>query len=106
MIVKPYSYYKAARRSSLYEEASERQIWLANQLLKESIKRSSFSGLRHADIELTLYSNGFFFNSVDQIDVTTRDLEEVYQKEGYNTILIPLKNGIGKIEGYRLEVNW
>ena len=30
MIVKPYSYDKAVRRSELYEEASERQIWLAN----------------------------------------------------------------------------
>jgi len=106
MIVKPYSYDKAARRSALYEEASERHIWLANQLLKESIKRSSFSGLRHADIELTLYSNGFFFDNIDQIWVTATDLEQFYQKEGYNTILIPLKNGIREIEGYRLEVNW
>lgn len=107
MIVKPYSYDKAVRRSELYNEASERHIWLANQLLKDAIKKSSFSGFRHADIELTLYSSGFLFDNINQIWVTTSDLEQFYHEEGYGTSFIPLKNGLtGKIEGYRLEVNW
>lgn len=106
MIVKPYSYDKAVRRSELYEEASERQIWLANQLLKEAIKRSSFSGLRHADIELTLYSSGFDFDTVDQIDVTIRDLKDVYNDEGYGVILTEITGEQLKVQGYRLEVNW
>jgi hypothetical protein len=106
MIIKPYSYDKAVRRSELYREASERHIWLANQLLKEAIKRSSFSGLYHADIELTLYSSGFFFDSVDQIDVTVRDLREVYHEEGYSIVITEITDGQLKVQGYRLEVNW
>lgn len=106
MIVKPYSYDKAVRRSELYYEKSERHIWLANQLLKEAIKKSSFSGLRHADIELTLYSGGFYFDTVDQIDVTIRDLKEVYNEEGYGVIITEITGGRLEVEGYRLEVNW
>lgn len=106
MIVKPYSYDKAVRRSELYYEKSERHIWLANQLLKEAIKRSSFSGLRHADIELTLFSGGFSFDSIDQIDVTIRDLKEVYKEEGYGVVITEVTGRQLKLEGYRLEVNW
>lgn len=106
MIVKPYSYDKAVRRSELYYEKSERHIWLANQLLKEVIKRNSFSGLRHADIELTLFSGGFSFDSVDQIDVTIRDLKEVYNEEGYGVNIMKITSGRCEIEGYRLEVKW
>lgn len=106
MIIKPYPYDKALRRSELFYEKSERHIWLANQLLKEAIKKSSFSGLYHADIELTLYSSGFFFDNIDQIWVTVSDLETFYHDEGYSTSFIPLKNGTGEIEGYRLEVGW
>lgn len=106
MIVKPYSYDKAVRRSELYEEASERHIWLANQLLKEAIKKSSFSGLRHADIELTLYSGGFYFDTVDQIYVTITDLKDIYNKEGYGVILTEVTGGQLGVQGYRLEVNW
>lgn len=106
MIVKPYSYDKAVRRSELYYEKSERHIWLANQLLKEAIKRSSFSGLRHADIELTLFSGGFSFDSIDQIDVTIRDLKEVYKEEGYGVVITEVTDGQLEVQGYRLEVNW
>lgn len=106
MIVKPYSYDKAVRRSELYYEKSERHIWLANQLLKDAIKKNSFSGLRHADIELTLYSSGFYFDTVDQIDVTLRDLKEVYKEEGYGVDIMKVTSGGCEIEGYRLEVNW
>lgn len=106
MIVKPYSYDKAVGRSELYYEKSERHIWLANQLLKEAIKRNSFSGLRHADIELTLFSGGFSFDSVDQIDVTVRDLKEVYNEEGYGVVITEVIGRQLKVEGYRLEVNW
>ena len=106
MIIKPYSYDKAVRRSELYYEKSERHIWLANQLLKDAIKRSSFSGLRRADIELTLYSSGFYFDTVDQIDVTIRDLKEIYNKEGYGVDIMKVTSGGSMIEGYRLEVNW
>lgn len=106
MIVKPYSYDKAVRRSELYYEKSERHIWLANQLLKDAIKKSSFSGLRHADIELTLYSSGFYFDTVDQIDVTVRDLKEVYKEEGYGVDIMKVTSGGRMIEGYRLEVSW
>lgn len=106
MIVKPYSYDKAVRRSELYYEKSERHIWLANQLLKEAIKKSSFSGLRHADIELTLYSSGFYFDTVSQIDVTVRDLQEVYKEEGYGVDIIKITSGRRETEGYRLEVYW
>ena len=106
MIVKPYSYDKAVRRSELYYEKSERHIWLANQLLKEAIKRNSFSGLCHADIELTLFSGGFSFDSVDQIDVTIRDLKEVYNEEGYGVVITEVTDGQLEVQGYRLEVNW
>lgn len=106
MIVKPYSYDKAVKRSELYYEKSERHIWLANQLLKEAIKKSSFSGLRHADIELTLYSSGFYFDTVDQIDVTARDLKEVYKEEGYGVDIMKITSGRRETEGYRLEVYW
>lgn len=109
MIVKPYSYDKAVRRSELYSEASERDIWLANQLLKDAIKKSSFSGFRSADIELTLYSSGFCFDTVDQIDVTVRDLKEVYHEEGYGVIITEIKgfvNERSEVAGYRLEVRW
>ena len=106
MIVKPYSYDKAVRRSELYYEKSERHIWLANQLLKEAIKKSSFSGLRHVDIELTLYSSGFYFDTIDQIDVTVRDLKEVYNEEGYGVIITEITGGRNEVEGYRLEVRW
>ena len=92
MIIKPYSYDKAVRRSELYYEKSERHIWLANQLLKDAIKRSSFSGLRHADIELTLYSSGFYFDTVDQIDVTIRDLNEIYNKKSQSFYCFDLKS--------------
>lgn len=106
MIVKPYSYDKAVRRSELYYKKSERHIWLANQLLKDAIKKSSFSGLRHADIELTLYSSGFYFDTVDQIDVTLRDLKEIYNEDGYGVDIMKVTSGGREIEGYRLEVNW
>ena len=106
MIIKPYSYDKTLRRSELYYDKSERHIWLANQLLKEAIKKSSFSGLRHADIELTLYSSGFYFDTVDQIDATVRDLKDIYKKEGYGTNIIKITGGWSEVEGYRLEVSW
>lgn len=106
MIVKPYSYDKAVRRSELYYEKSERHIWLANQLLKDAIKKSSFSGLRRADIELTLYSSGFCFDTVNQIDVTLRDLKDIYNKEGYGVDIMKITSGRCEVEGYRLEVNW
>ena len=106
MIVKPYSYDKAVRRSELYYEKSERHLWLANQLIKDAIKKSSFSGLRCADIELTLYSSGFYFDTVDQIDVTIRDLKEIYNKEGYGVDIMKVTIGGSMIEGYRLEVDW
>ena len=75
-------------------------------MLKDAIKKSSFSGLRHADIELTLYSSGFYFDTVDQIDVTVRDLKEVYKEEGYGVDIMKVTSGGRMIEGYRLEVNW
>ena len=106
MIVKPYPYNIAVKCSELYYERSERHIWLANQVLKDAIKKSSFSGFRSADIELTLYSSGFYFDTVDQIDVTVRDLKDIYKKEGYGTDIMKITSGGLEIEGYRLEVNW
>lgn len=106
MIIKPYSYDQAVRRSELYYEKSERHIWLANQLLKDTIKRSSFSGIRHAYIELTLYSGGFYFDNIDQIESTIKDLRDVYKEEGYGVVITEITGGQLKVEGYRLEVDW
>lgn len=106
MIIKPYSYDKALRRSELYYEKSERHIWLANKLLKTAIKKSSFSGLSHTDIELTLYSSGFYFDNIDQIEATIKDLRDAYKEEGYYVSIEKLIGENLNVEGYRLEVDW
>jgi len=106
MKIKPYSYDKALRRSSLMFEKSERNLWVANKRLKEAIKRSSFSGLCHADIELTFYSSDFYFDDIYQIESTMKDLKDVYKEEGYSVSIKKLIGTNLKVEGYRLEVNW
>lgn len=106
MIIKPYSYNKAVKRTNLLFDKSERNLWVANKLLKTSIKRSSFSGLSHTDIELTLYSSGFYFDNIDQIEATIKDLRDAYKEEGYYVSIEKLTGENLNVEGYRLEVDW
>ena len=106
MKITPYPYNKAVERTQLYEYPSERNLWLANKILKKAIKRSSFSGLRHTDIEITLYSSGFEFDNEGQIYATVTDLKDMYDKVGYVARIRELTNGWRQINGYRLEVTW
>lgn len=106
MIIKPYSYDKAVKRTNLLFEKSERNLWVANKLLKAAIKKSSFSGLSHTDIELTLYSSGFYFDNINQIEATIKDLRDAYKEEGYYVLIKELTGENLNVEGYRLEVDW
>jgi hypothetical protein len=106
MIIKPYSYDRAVKRTDVMSEKSERNLWMANKLLKAAIEKSSFSGISHTDIELTLYSSGFYFDDIYQIEATIKDLRDAYKKEGYYVSIEKLTGTNLKVEGYRLEVNW
>jgi len=106
MIIKPYSYDRAVKRTDLMSEKSERNLWIANRLLKAAIERSSFSGVSHTDIELTLYSSGFYFDNIDQIEATIKDLRDIYKEEGYYTSIEELTGTNLRVEGYRLRVDW
>lgn len=106
MIIKPYSYDRAVKRTDLMAEKSERNLWMANRLLKAAIERSSFSGISHTYIELTLYSSGFYFDNIDQIEATIKDLRDIYKEEGYYASIEKLTGENLRIEGYRLEVDW
>lgn len=106
MNIKPYSYKKARKSTDMFRTKSEYNIWMANEMLKKAIKRSCLSGLDHTDIELTLYTNGFNFDDVTQIEVIINDLAVIYFDEGYYTNIKELMGTEFKIEGYRLRINW
>lgn len=106
MNIKPYSYKKARKSTDMFRVKSEYHLWMANEMLKKAIKRSCLSGLDYADIELTLYTSGFNFDDVNQIEVTIKDLADIYFNEGYYTNIKELMGTEFKIEGYRLRINW
>lgn len=106
MNIKPYSYKKARENTDMFRVKSEYHLWMANEMLRKAIKRSCLSGLDHADIELTLYTNGFNFDDVTQIEVIINDLAVIYFDEGYYTSIKELIGVEFKIEGYRLKVDW
>lgn len=106
MNIKPYSYKKARKSTDMFRVKSEYHIWMANEMLRKAIKRSCLSGLDHADIELTLYTSGFNFDDVNQIETTINDLATIYLNEGYYTNIRELIGAEFKIEGYRLRIDW
>ena len=106
MNIKPYSYKKARKSTDMFRVKSEYNIWMANEMLKKTIKKSCLSGLDHADIELTLYTSGFNFDNITQIEVTIKDLAIIYFNEGYYTNIKELMGAEFKIEGYRLRIDW
>lgn len=105
MTIKPYSYDKAREYTNMYKTRTEYNIWVTNEMLKEAIARSCFSGLDHASIELTLYSSGFSFDDAGQVKNVIENLATIYNDEGYYINIQELFKGI-KVEGYRLTVDW
>ena len=106
MKIKPYSIKKALERTELHSDTTGRNLWIANKMLKEAIKRGSFSGEDNADIELTFYTSGTCFDDVYQIKTIIDDLSNCYEKEGYSTYIDKLTGASFEIEGYRLTVFW
>lgn len=106
MNIKPYSYKKARKSTDMFRVKSEYHLWMANEMLRKAIKRSCLSGFDHADIELTLYTSGFNFDDVNQIEVTIKDLADIYFNEGYYTNIKELMGAEFKIEGYHLRIDW
>ena len=106
MNIKTYSIKKAIERTNFYSGRIDQNLWIANKMLKESIKRRSFSGENRADVEVTLYTSGVSFDDIYQIETIIDDLADCYKKEGYSTCIEELSGSLFKIEGYRLTVLW
>lgn len=106
MTIKPYSIKKAMERTDLHSGKIDRNLWIANKMLKEAIKNRSFCGESDADIELTLYTTETNFEDIYQIEDVIDELSNCYEKEGYSTCIRELTGTTLKIEGYRLTVDW
>ena len=105
-VIKPYSFDEAIERSRIYADKSERDLWIANELLKRQIEECSFSGGYEATIEYTIYDLSPAFSNINEVEATVGTLADVYEEEGYHTKVTPLKGYCHRIEGFRLEVNW
>lgn len=105
-IFEPYSIDEAIKRSWRYSSKSERDLWIANELLKKQIEDCSFSGRYDAAIEYTIYDLTPTFLNINEVEATIGTLAEKYMAEGYHIVITPLKGACLKIEGYRMEVSW
>lgn len=105
-IFEPYSIDKAIKRSWRYSSKSERDLWIANELLKKQIEECSFSGGYDATIEYTIHDLTPAFSNINEVEATVNTLAEEYMAEGYHIVITPLKGYCQRIEGYRMEVSW
>lgn len=101
-LTEAYDIDKARRRSRYFEDQSERDLWKANEILKNEIDKWSYSGHTEASIDIDFPTYG-----EPGTQVITADLVDMYAEAGYKVRTQSLSNTIdNSTAGFRVTVSW
>ena len=102
-LTKAYDINEARRRVKYFADQSERDLWMANAILKDEIDKCSYSGYTEASIDIDFYR----YCGEWAAEATAADLVDMYRDAGYKVEITPLLCAYtGDKTAYRITVSW